>query len=356
MPFQKSTVFEYFRFVTNRMGTIVAFSGVSFLVVVLYILIVPTTYRARAVVTPVGGGAAFSSQAASLIGQLTGGTVSSAMSRLELLAGSTRLLESLTKRLNLVLFYYPDADKAHATAIEDVVKRLREDVFILQDMRLGALHVIVRSTKPQMAADIANGLLDEIQKFVNEHAMTDASRSRIYLGEQLMLNYREVLESGKELARYYREKKISPTASTIDVSLRLQPRWDETPLNQPADLDSRLESHIDNLMREKEAANRKLEEAVIKGVPQHVYLEYLTQKRSVLGSLNMLLSQAYELAKMQEVKEDLSFQIIDAARAPRSPDWPNMPLLLVVGVFAGLFLGVLYALFTGYLLRVRQGL
>lgn len=355
MPSQRSTLFEYFRFVTGRVKTVVAFSGVSILVVVLYILIVPTTYRARAVVTPVGGGVGLSSQAASLIGQITGGTVSSAMSRLELLAGSTRLLESLAKRLNLVLFYYPDADKADASLIEDVVRRLREDVFILQDMRLGSLHVIVRSTKPQMAADIANGLLDEIQKFVNEHAMTDASRSRIYLGEQLMLNYRELLESGKELARYYREKKISPTVSTLDVPLSLRSRWDRGPFDQTADLHSRLESHIDKLMQEKEAASKRLEEAVVRGVPQHVYLEYLTQKRSVLGQLNLLLSQAYEMAKMQEVKEDLSFQIIDEARAPRSHDWPKVPELLVVGVLVGLFLGVLYALFLCHLSRVKQG-
>jgi uncharacterized protein involved in exopolysaccharide biosynthesis len=64
--------------------------------------------------------------------------------------------------------------------------------------------------------------------------------------------------------------------------------------------------------------------------------------------------QQYEMSKIEEVKEDLAFQVIDKAFIKKRHDSPKLLLNLVIGTVLGFFLGVLLAFFLEYLKTLKE--
>ncbi|MBL7684764.1 MAG: hypothetical protein JNK65_01880, partial [Deltaproteobacteria bacterium] len=73
-----------------------------------------------------------------------------------------------------------------------------------------------------------------------------------------------------------------------------------------------------------------------------------------LGRVNALLTQQYELAKIEESKEDLSFQVIDKAIPQERESWPKKSILIPIGFLGGLFFSIFLAFFIDYLSKLKQ--
>jgi uncharacterized protein involved in exopolysaccharide biosynthesis len=91
---------------------------------------------------------------------------------------------------------------------------------------------------------------------------------------------------------------------------------------------------------------------VVEAVPQQVYLQYMTLKRNLLEQTNVLLTQQYEMAKIEEAKEDLNFQVVDPARIPRGKARPQRGKMAIAGLFVSLFVAVFYAFTHEYVERL----
>ncbi len=87
-----------------------------------------------------------------------------------------------------------------------------------------------------------------------------------------------------------------------------------------------------------------------------VGLEYGRLKRDALIQQKVfeLLTQQFEMAKIEEAKDDLAFQIIDPAVAPEKRSRPKRTLNVMITGLASLFLGVFLAFFLEYLDRQRS--
>lgn len=113
---------------------------------------------------------------------------------------------------------------------------------------------------------------------------------------------------------------------------------------------------LGQLEEEKKKVGEKLAEAensVVHNVPSQVYLQYLTLQRELLGKVNALLTQQYEMAKIEEAREDLSFNIIDSAVAPVHPSKPKRLLIVGVAFVGGLFLSIFVAFFLEYVQKMK---
>ena len=91
----------------------------------------------------------------------------------------------------------------------------------------------------------------------------------------------------------------------------------------------------------------------VKGVPSQVYLQYLTFDRRLMNQNHALLTQQYELAKIEEANEDLAFQVIDKARIPIRPSSPNLILNVAIGLMGGFFIAVFIAFFLEYIEKLK---
>lgn len=68
------------------------------------------------------------------------------------------------------------------------------------------------------------------------------------------------------------------------------------------------------------------------------YLD-LYRRAKVDETVFQLLTEAYEMAKVQEAKETPSVKVLDAARIPEKPDWPPRQWVTFFGGVLGFLFG-----------------
>ncbi|HPQ82062.1 MAG TPA: hypothetical protein PLZ86_10155, partial [bacterium] len=253
----------------------------------------------------------------------------------------------------------------------------------------------------ELAARVVNSYLEQLQNFINKNALTTAKRNRLFIEEQLAENKEDLLEAGKEINEFYQGGKVSSAEAKIHVPLgrnTSQVTGDKDIGTRNSELgtrnlgvmaesspnpESRIptsgvnpnpESRIpspegvadaghgsqvtgheaEQLLSKKADIEKKIAQArVVKDVPQQVYLSYLMLRRELLGKVNALLTTQYEMAKIEESKEDLAFQVIDYAVPPVLRASPKRAQICIMSFFAALFLAVFIAFFREYLERMK---
>ena len=83
-------------------------------------------------------------------------------------------------------------------------------------------------------------------------------------------------------------------------------------------------------------------------------LRKLQSQMSIAQGLFETFVKEYEMAKAQEMKEQISFQVIDPPYVPRRPYKPKKKLIVAVALVSGLFLGIFAAFFREWLDNVKK--
>jgi len=74
----------------------------------------------------------------------------------------------------------------------------------------------------------------------------------------------------------------------------------------------------------------------VKKVPQQVYLQYLTLRHEILAKMSAVTAQQLELAKMEEAKDELKFQVVDPAIIPLTKCWPKRSEMVLTAFLTSL--------------------
>ena len=286
--------------------------------------------------------------------------------------------------------------------MEQAVTMMRSIVMVMDDKKNKTIKISAEFKNPMVAARIANSYLDELQRFITDNAFTTAKRNRIFIEAQLEENKQDLLEAGKEINEFYHGSKVSSAEARINVPLgrsTLQVTGDKgigtrnselgtrnpgvmaesspnpesrvpTSGGNPnpesrvpnsegvadADHRSQVTGHeVEAVLAQKADIEKKLAEArVVKDVPQQVYLSYLMLRRELLGKVNALLTTQYEMAKIEESKEDLAFQVIDYAVPPVKKFKPKRAQICIMSFMAALFIAIFIAFFRDYLERMKS--
>ena len=175
-----------------------------------------------------------------------------------------------------------------------------------------------------------------MREYVNEKTLTAAKHDRVFIEQQLANNKRELLETGLGLNEFYKSGKVSSVESKVDV---------------PIEELSVQHAELAGLQKQLADIETKM---VVKGVPQQVYLQYLTLQRNVLTQVNSLLTQQYEMAKIEESKNDLVFQVIDSAQVPEKRSRPKRKQMVMMAFVGSLFFGIFLAFFLEYIEKMKQ--
>jgi uncharacterized protein involved in exopolysaccharide biosynthesis len=178
----------------------------------------------------------------------------------------------------------------------------------LKDMPTISISAVANDA--ELAAKIVQTYLDEAQEFINANTMTIAKRNRIFIEERLAENNADLLKTGKDLSEFYQRNPITPRGG-IDVSLDTDNSNKKSPL-------------------------------VIKAIPQKVYYEHMMAQREILRNVNGLLATQRELARLDEVKEGIAFQIVDAPQIPPIKNGPRRLLIVLLTSFVGFLFGMIY--------------
>ena len=320
-------------------------------------LVYPVSYQAKASLMPL------TSQKTGVLAGLMGGQGGLSLlsglgsggttvaSQIQAVLGSRTLAEGVIKKCQLLPIIYSDAwdpqSKAWKTdpsgkslepTIDDAVDNLLKMMDFDEDRKTFLIIITATMKDPALVANVVDCYLNELGTNIQKNTFTTAKKSRIFIEEQLEKNKAQLLEAGKGISGFYATNKISNVSPLVDV-----------------DVSQEADESIEGLQKKADELDRKIAEAsVVRDVPEQVYLQYLTLRRQLLGQVNTLLTQQYEMAKIDEAREEPNFQIVDRPRPPLHRFRPKKKQMVIVGFALALFSGVMIALFRDYLDRLRS--
>jgi capsule polysaccharide export protein KpsE/RkpR len=290
----------------------------------------------------------------SLAGTLLGGNNSTALF-VDLLRSGT-VADHLIDRFQLQTVY-------HKRYRVDTARHLAHSTTITDDKKSGVITVTVEDTDPRRARDIAQGYLDELNLLVNRTSTSSAHQERVFIEKRLQ-KVKADLEQAQQ-----RMSEFSSTHSTVDIKEQTRAMVDAASrlqaqmILEQANLDSLRQIYGDGNVRVRATQARI---AVLRGQlskiggssaplaaepstaadddhstgkPDELYpplrqlprlaVPYadLYRQVQVQDTLFELLTQQYELARIQEAKDVPVVSVIDAPGIPEKKSFPPRLLL-----------------------------
>ena len=267
----------------------------------------------------------------------------------------------------------------HTSKIEDARKELSAHSNISEDSKSGILSVAVTDHDPKRAAVMAQAYVSELDRVVAQVSTSAARRERIFLEGRL-----HDVKAGLDLA----SKRFSEFASkntAIDIpaqgkamveaaaSLQGELIAAESQLRglkaiytdqnvrvkalqaRVAELHDQLDKlggQADDASSSKQASNTALYPSIRKLPVLGVTYFDLYRETKIQETVYELLTQQYELAKVEENKEIPSVKVLDVALVPTKKSFPPRLLFIALFAFAGFLAGCALLLSRDYWGRI----
>ena len=379
-------LYEYYLVIRKRLRPLFLFvMGTAIGTGLVSLFLIPKVYEAKASILPIEGAEGGLVSALNTLGGLAGIPIPQKQTSSQTLVAvleSRSLAEAVISRLDLMKkFFEGDWDSAKenwknpekAPPLEDGVRELKSMVSIQQDRKTGLITVKIEYTDPRLAAAIANTYVEELDRFINKNALSMAKRQRIFLEGQVEGTKKELQEAEERLKAFQEEKRLVVIDAQAQAAIKGLAELKALITAKEVELDvlrtyatarnprvQILESELKELRKqlqklEAEESAKGGSELSLASAPD-LGLTYTRLQREVMyrAKLLELLYQQYEMAKIQEAKEDIRFQLIDPAVPPVRKAKPRVLLNVALSAFLALMLGIFWAFFAEHLEKVRS--
>ena len=235
----------------------------------------------------------------------------------------------------------------------------------------GLITITVTDWDPKLAAQMANGYVEEFKKFSANLAITEASQRRIFFQQQL-LDAKENLAAAEEAMKRTEESTgvlqiDSQTRSMIEsaAALRAQIVAKEVQLqgmrsyatdNNPEMQETRqeliaLQSQLAKLAGTDQDSDSSL--IALKGKIPEAGMEYVRRLRDVkfYDTISELVARQLEMAKLDEARQGAAIQVVDLAVTPDKRSFPRAGLTMIGALLVGFFGSCAWVVFAEGLRR-----
>jgi uncharacterized protein involved in exopolysaccharide biosynthesis len=239
-------------------------------------------------------------------------------------------------------------------------KQLGYRTVFQEDKKSGILRITVEDRDRTRAALMAQAYVEELDALLAHVNTSSASRERVFLEQRLAAVHTELEEATKDLSEFSSHNAtLDPQdqgKAMLDAAAMLQgqliaAKSELSGLQQiytPENVRVRsLEAHIAELQRQLNTLGGKGYAGAptldsnslypsIRQLPVlgRQYLD-LYRRAKVDETVFELLTESYEMAKVQEAKQTPSIKVLDAARVPERKSGPQRTLLALLGAFLG---------------------
>jgi len=339
--------------------------GVAFLVSLILSMVIPKTYVSQTRIMPPESSGSSSALFTALAGRVLGGDTLGGLAA-SLIGGhntgslfvdllrSTSVADRLIERFQLQSVY-------HKRFRVDAAKVLTRKTTILQDKKSGVLTLSVTDTDPVRARDMAQAYLDELNTLVNRTGNSSAHQERVFIEKRLQAVKGDLERAQAAMSEF------SSTHAAIDLKAQAQATVESEARVQGAlivaqgELHSLQQLYGDGNVRVRETAAR------IAGLKQELvrmggsssplsdppkdeageqsasasYLPLRQVPRLAVPFANLyrelhvqetvydLLTQQYEIARIQEAKDIPAVNVIDAPAIPEKKSFPPRALMTI---------------------------
>jgi len=254
----------------------------------------------------------------------------------------------------------------HAAKMEDARGGLAAHTRIVEDRTSGIIAVTVTDHDPRLAAEMAQAYVNELDRLVEQVSTSSARRERIFLEERLRA-VKQDLDSAAQKFSIFASKNTA-----IDIPAQSKAMVEAAATLEGQMIAAEAELHgLEAMYTEKNVRVRELRARVTElraqlgkmggesgtsAAPSSetdaslypamrqlpllgVTYADLYRQTKIEETVYELLTQQYEMAKVEEAKEVPSVKVLDAAVVPTKKSFPPRGLLTVAGTsFA--FLGM----------------
>jgi capsule polysaccharide export protein KpsE/RkpR len=256
--------------------------------------------------------------------------------------------------------------------IVDARTKLDENTAISEDRKSGIITISVTDRSPQRAAALANAYVDELNSLVAELSTSSAHRERVFLEERLKVAKLDLDAAVNELAQF------SSKNNTLDIQQEGKAMLDAAGalagemIVAQSELEGLRQIYTDSNPRVRSLNARVLElrkqleklggakpssdraaapatgqladsiPAPGSGLPYPTihslpllgakYADYY-RRAKIQETVYELLTEQYELAKVQEAKETPSVKVLDPGTIPEKKSFPPRLLIILTGTF-----------------------
>jgi tyrosine-protein kinase Etk/Wzc len=264
--------------------------------------------------------------------------------------------EPIINRFGLMAVYdaktIDDAKRVLDTRVG--IKKGKEDI----------ISVSVEDTDAVRAADMANAFVDELDKINRDMSMTSGRRTRVFLEKRLAESL-ENMRVAEEALRAFQEKnraiKLDDQAKAVIESIgtiKGQIMAKEVELQSLLSYATPENPQVRMLQAELNSMKRQLRASGSgAGLDSDVFIptermpslgtQYvrLARDAKVQQTIYEMLVQQYEVAKIQEVKDSPTVQVLYAAKPAQKKFKPKISMIVMVSTLSAILLAVLYTLF-----------
>jgi len=259
--------------------------------------------------------------------------------------------------------------------VTDARTKLDENTSISEDRKSGIITISVTDHSPERAAALAGAYVNQLNSLVAELNTSSAHRERVFLEERLKVAKLDLDNASSQFAKFSSEN------NTLDIQTEGKAMLDTagTLAGQMIAAQSELEGlrqiYTDNNPRVRALNARVLElrkqldklggtaggaakaanssPEASNGMPYPTirslpflgakYGEYY-RRAKIQETVYELLTEQYELAKVQEAKETPSIRVLDDARVPEKKSFPPRLMIMFVGTLFAVSVSVVWAL------------
>lgn len=356
---------EYWHLIVQHRRFIGIATVAAFVLSVIISLVLPKTYLAKAsVLPPQQDNPASALLQSTALGSLAGGILGS-QSQSDLWVGilnSQTVQDAVIARFGLRELYSTEN-------IEDTRKALARNVAIEKSQE-EIISIGVEDEDPKRAADMANAFAEELDKISMGSATTSGQRVRIFVEKRLKeakADFFKVEEDIRAFQEKYGVVKIDDQSKVIIESIgelkgqiiakevQLQTLLSyATPTNPQAQLLKTELSELRFKFRELEKGPSSNGIFIPTARLPEISINYarLFREAKVQETLFELLTQQYELARMQEAKDTPTVQFLDYAKPPEKKSKPKRVIIVLAGTFFA-FLGSIGYVMVKKLLKLQ---
>lgn len=280
---------------------------------------------------------------------------------------SRTMAEDIAKHFDLVTLFETETIHGAAGVLQGMTEIENEE---------GVIAITVEAKDPKLAADLANYYAESLDHMNQSMSLTTAKRNRVFIEERLAETNRELKQTEdnikdfqlKNMAVFLKEQvagsleeaaEIQRQMTSVDIELKvlgsyLQPEHPDIillrlELEQLQEKLRHVEMGVDG---KGELPGDRLYPAWI-SVPD-LALEFRKHERElkIREEVYKLLTAQFEQAKITEVKDDPTVQVLDPALPPGGPSKPNVKLAMMISGVLALFVGVILAFVMDYVRRM----
>jgi len=373
-PSQDVHLLDLLIILSRRRRFIFLFTVAAAVLAVITVLLIPSQYTAETSVLPPGQNSSMSSN---LLGQLggSGALASAAGASLGIknpgdmyvsLFRSRTVEDSVIRRFGLMARYRKEE-------MTDARRRFEDRSTVVLGSKDGLIRIGVTDPDPKLAADIANGYVDEFRKLSANLAITEASQRRIFFQQQL-LEANENLAAAEEAMKRTEQstgvlqvdsqaKSLIESAAILrgqivakEVQLQGMRSYATEDNPQMVTASQELAALKAQLVRLSGSDENSSSDIIVpKGNIPQAGMEYVRKLRDVkyYETITELIAKQFEMAKLDEARQGAVIQVVDAAVTPDKRSFPKRTITVILAALLGFFFACGWCIVAVGFMRLR---